>query len=443
MVSFVSTFPPTMCGIGTYTSYITSNMPRDKWRVSAFKLDEFAKRNGDMDIERDRVNYFISLAKPSLPPLVDGDLLWFQHAFGMWGNVNTHFLRLIEEGKRRGKKVGASFHTVHFQSEETPWGMEKKEWELLRQILPLLDFMTVFTAGAHRAVAKAFPPYKERVVVLRHGVHRYPRVSQDEARRKLIAYLFQEAEILVSQKAELKRIERSFASKDMVLLGNYGFITQDKDPLQLYELGRLVQKKLPNHRVMTLFVGKIQERKDKTRELSLPILEGLESVHNGKDNLFFEDYIPETIFPLAFRALDFAVFWCHNATQSGRMAHAQGTGVTVVGRKWEGIGETLELSGLPVAKTLDELAEKIAETVREPRVREEIEKLSRRYADRYSFYNQAKKHLLLERTLRAGKNLPLFDGEIANASYTGRLARGQFGRFGESWRGDRFHTQRR
>jgi len=253
----------------------------------------------------------------------------------MWGNVNTHFIKLIEEGKRWGKKVGASFHSIHFQSEETPWGMETKELELLREVLPLLDFMTVFTLGAHRAVAKAFPPYKERVLVLRHGVHRYPRVRQDEARQKLIAYLFQEAEIPVSQKAELKRIERSLASKDMVLLGNFGFITPDKDPLQLYELGRLVQEKLPNHRVMTLFVGRIQLRKNQKVEPFLPILDGLESIHNGKDNLFFEDYIPEAIFPLAFRALDFAVFWCHNATQSGRMAHAQGTGVIVVGRKWE------------------------------------------------------------------------------------------------------------
>lgn len=443
MISFVSTFPPIMCGIGTYTKYLTGNMPRDKWRVIAFKLDEFAKRNGDMDIERDRVNYFISLVKPSFPPLVDGDLLWFQHAFGMWGNVNTHFIKLIEEGKRRGKKVGASFHSIHFQSDQTPWGMETKELELLREVLPLLDFMTVFTLGAHRAVAKAFPRYKEKVVVLRHGVHRYPRVSQDEARQKLIAYLFQEAEIPVSQKAELKRIERSFASKDMVLLGNFGFITPDKDPLQLYELGRLVQEKLPNHRVMTLFVGRIQLRKNQKVEPFLPILDGLESVHNGKDNLFFEDYIPEAIFPLAFRALDFAVFWCHNATQSGRMAHAQGTGVIVVGRKWEGIGETLELSGLPVAETLDDLAENVSEIVREPRLRDEMERRSWRYADRYSFYNQAKKHLLLERTLRAGKNLPLLDGEIANASYTGRLARGKFGGFGESWRGDRSHTQRR
>jgi glycosyltransferase involved in cell wall biosynthesis len=442
MISFVSTFPPTMCGIGTYTSYITSNMPRDKWRVIAFKLGEFAKCHGDMEIaEGHRVNYSISLDNPLLPPVLT-DLLWFQHSFGMWGNVNTHFLKLIEEGKRRENKVGASFHTIHFQSEETSWGMQEKEWGLLREALPLLDFITVFSLGAYRAVVGAFPHYREKVVVLRHGVHRYPRVSQDEARRKLVSYLIHQAKIPLREKEEVRRIEKSLTSRNTVLLGNYGFITPDKDALQLYELGRLVQERIANYRVITLYVGKIQEKKDKKSELSLPILKGLKSIHNWRENLFYEEYIPETMFPLAFRALDFAVFWCHNATQSGRMAHAQGTGVPVVGRKWEGVGETLERSGLPAAETLDELAEKTAEIVREPRMRGEMERLSWRYADRYSFYNQAKKHLLLEETLKAGMRLPVLDGETADDLYTGKISRGRLGGFGETWRGDRLHTQR-
>ena len=103
----------------------------------------------------------------------------------------------------------------------------------------------------------------------------------------------------------------------------------------------------------------------------------------------------------------------------------------------------MELSGLPVAETLDELAEKIAEIVREPRLREELEKLSWRCADRYSFYDQAKKHLLLEETLSAGMRLPVLDGEPTDDLHTGKISRGKFGGFGESWRGDRLHTHRR
>ncbi len=442
MVCFVSTFPPAMCGIGTYTKYLTKEITHSTWRVVAFQLDEFSLSTGDMDIEDHRVDYWISLDNPSLPPSLHGDLLWFQHSFGMWGRVNTHFLKLIKQGKRRGKKVGASFHTIHFQSGETPWGMEEKELRLLEEALSFLDFATVFTRGAHRAIIEAFPRYRKKVVVLRHGVHQYPEVSQDQARQKLFAYLTGLARISLGQKAGLRRIEKSLASRDTVLLGNYGFITQDKNPLQLYELGRLVQERLPTHRVITLFVGKIQQRKDKKKELCIPILEGLKSVHNGHENLFFEDFIPERVFPFAFRALDFAVFWCHNATQSGRMAHAQGTGVPVAGRKWEGVGETLELSGLPAAETLDELAEKIVEIVREPQLQERMEKLSGRYADQFSFYHQARKHLALAEATRNGMKLPILDGKTGDDVNTGKIGRRGITGFGESREGVEVHSQR-
>lgn len=80
--------------------------------------------------------------------------------------------------------MAASFHTIHFQSEETPSGMDRKEEDLLRETLPLVDALTVFTDGAYRAVLEAFPEHEKKIVILRHGVHLYPRVSKHEARKK-------------------------------------------------------------------------------------------------------------------------------------------------------------------------------------------------------------------------------------------------------------------
>jgi len=137
----------------------------------------------------------------------------------------------------------------------------------------------------------------------------------------------------------------------------------------------------------------------------------LRSHHDGRKNFFFEGFIPEDIFPMAFRALDFTVFWCKNATQSGRLAHAQGTGSFVVGRDWEGIGETLKLPGLPAAESLDELAEMIAQLVLEPVLKKEAAGQSRQYSKRYCFANQAKKHLLIEKALAKGRHLPALDRE--------------------------------
>lgn len=423
MLSFISTFPPAMCGIGTYTKYLTCCMSEDQWNVIAFKPDEFQTCGGDLFINQNlRVNYWISLKDPCLPPQIKGEVVWFQHSFGMWGRVNTHFLKLIQEAKSRGKKVGASFHTIHFQSKETSYGMQTKEIELLGEALPFLDFVTVFTLGAQRAVIEAFPQYSEKVLVLRHGVHQYPKISKEYAREKLFNYLSQLDIVSPFERIRLRGIEKSFVKGSTALIGNFGFITQDKDPLQLYEISREVKKRLPKHRIITLFVGKIQERKDKKREDYLPILEGLRSIHDGKENLFYEDYLPENLFPFAFTALDVAVFWCHNATQSGRMAHAQGTGVAIAGRKFEGIGETLELSNLPSATTLNGLADKIAEIIKDPKYRAKIEESSQRYGEQFSFPNQAKKHLLLTESVKDGKSLPILDGEDMNDSYIRKVS---------------------
>lgn len=441
MVTFVSTFPPAICGIGTYTKYLTDWMSEDQWSVITFKLDEFSK--GGREIEypfNERVTSWISLEHPSLPAKIYGEVLWFQHSFGMWGRMNTSFLKLIEEGKRRGKRVGASFHTIHFQSEETSWGMQIKEKELLEEVLPLLDFATVFTSGAKRAVMEAFPQYEEKVLVLRHGVHRYPEIRKEEARKKLFSYLTERVLTSSNEKKNLYTLERSLLKGEAVLIGNYGFITQDKDPLQLYEIGSLLQKRLLHKKVVTLFIGKIQERKDKKREVYLPILDKLRLLHDGQVNLFYEDYLPEELFPVAFRALDVAVFWCSNATQSGRMAHAQGTGVAIVGRNLEGIGETLRLSGLPASNTMEELSGQITEFLMEPRLQVEMEERSKRYAQKFSFSNQAQKHLLVVQAI-LNRKLPLLEGEGEDDFYPGAIGHRRFEGFRTTSRGSELYPQ--
>ena len=408
MVTFVSTFPPIMCGIGTYTSYLVSSMPAETWSVMSFRPDEFFRTEHSCQLS-DRVSYVLSLSDPSLPPGHAGDVLWFQHAFGMWGGDSTSFLHLAKEIKQQQKKVIASFHTIHFESHETDAGMSKREEHLLRAVLPWLDVATVFTDGAYRALRRAFPQHQDKIVVLRHGVHLYPRVSQAEAKERLLGYLTTQPNVPSRQKRELEELYADIFDPRTVLLGNFGFITGDKDPLKLYELGTLLRDRLPDRRVVVLYIGTIQKRKDRGRRESLPMLDQLRLIHDGRDNFFIEGYLSEAIFPYAFRALDFAVFWCQNATQSGRMAHAQGTGTCVIGRRMEGIGETLDRAGLHSAVSLDDLAEKIARLVRDSALRKDVDRSSWHYGQQYSFTSQAEKHLLLEAAVRSGKDLPPLD----------------------------------
>lgn len=411
MISFVSTFPPIICGIGTYTKYVVEHLPRDRFGVLSFDLNQFDLSGETLKEElRERVDYCLSFPSPTLPPLSSEDLIWFQHAFGMWGDINDHFLGLLRQARRRGNRVVVSLHTVHFQSNETPCGLCKIEEDLLRETLPLVDALTLFTDGAYRAASGAFPEYRDRILVLRHGVHLYPPLDKNRARERFFSFLSDEADIPGSQRKELRRLRKEgLFSDDVIFLGNYGFITTDKDPMALYKLGRMVQSRLPDHRVITIYAGIVQRNRDNTLSKKRPVLEALRRVHDGERNFFFEIFMPEEIFPIALRALDFAVFWCSNATQSGRMAHAQGTGVIIAGRDCEGVGETLRLSGVPAATSLEDLAEKIAVMALEPGLRREVERRSQDYARIYCFANQARKHILIEEALSMGGPLPLLD----------------------------------
>ena len=415
-INFFSTFPPMMCGIGTYTKYVVSKIPKERWKVTSFELDEFSKIDEPFQF-KDQVSYEISLSSPQLPSLEE-DVLWFQHSFGMWGGrESSAFLDLIKQAKDEGKKVISSFHTIHFESLETESGMQRKEEDLLGDALPFLDGVTAFTDGAYRAVIRGFPSYRDKVTVLRLGVNLYPQVSQEEARERLLRYLINHPNIPPTERQKLKAMYPRFFEKNVILLGNFGFITADHDPLSLYKLGELVQKKLSNYQVIVLYMGRIQKRKDKKIEEYLPILENLRAIHDGNRNLFFEDYIEEDILPFALKALSFPVFWQKNATQSGRMGHAMGTEACVVGRRIEGIGETLDLAGLPSGVSLEDMAEKIVSLVLEPKLREEVERLALRYAQEFSFKKQAKKHLLLEEVVRSGGKIPTLDRSKPSITY--------------------------
>jgi protein-tyrosine phosphatase len=380
----------------------------ENWRVTSFELDQFSKTSQADQFDQ-HVSYGISLAHPSLPPSSEGEVLWFQHAFGMWGRETDTFVQLVTEAKKRNAKVIATFHTIHFESDETQSGMCRKEEDLMNVVLPLLDVATVFSDGAYQALSKALPRYKNKIVVLRHGVHLYPWVSLEGARDKLLGYLTVQSNLPSSQKRELRGMYEDFFSPATIVLGNHGFISPDKDPLTLYQLGRLIRDRFPTHRVIALYIGKVPKRRDRKTEDSIEILQSLKSIHDGRENLFFEDYLPEDILPYAYRSLDFCIFWYQNATQSGRIAHAQGTGTCVVGRRIEGIGETLDSAGLPSAVSLEDLAEKIGQLILQPDQKKEMERLSKQYAERYSFAKQAQKHLLLASAARSRETLPALD----------------------------------
>ena len=70
-----------------------------------------------------------------------------------------------------------TFHTLHFQSHETIYGLCQNQYEMLYDLLPEVEAITVFSRGVCRAVTTAFPEYSEKVHLMRHGMHQYPEIG--------------------------------------------------------------------------------------------------------------------------------------------------------------------------------------------------------------------------------------------------------------------------
>ncbi len=391
MINFISTFPPIVCGIASYTSYLVNAMPAGRWSVTSFQRDEF-DRTGSADRPRREVLESISLRSPRLPRVLLGDVVWFQHSFGIWGDNPTAVCELAEQAKERRKKVVVTFHTVHFEGAETEMGLQRREEALLKRLLPRVDGASVFTAGAFQAVRKTFPEFADRVTLIRHGVPSHPRISMAAARRRLRDHLTVVPHV---RPKDAKRIAQILAP-DTIVLGHFGFVGTDKDPSPIYELGAMLRKRLPMRRIAVLCGGTIQRRKDRCGAGAAGVVARLRVLGAQGLDVFVEGYLPEFILPCAYGALDFAVFWPRNGTQSGTLAHAQGAGTCVVGRSIEGVGETLKAIGSPVADDLEDLAHQLEQHLSDMRVQEVRKRAGQRYRQLHSFSVQARQHLVLE-----------------------------------------------
>ncbi|MCP4647274.1 MAG: hypothetical protein GY852_05975, partial [bacterium] len=150
-----------------------------------------------------------------------------------------------------------TFHTLHFQSDETPEGLRQTEYNLLQSILPHVHAITVFSHGVHRAVVSAFPKYSSKVRLIRHGIHSFPevrRLSRKEAKEKLNDYLLYESDLDIATKEKLNK-ERVLQDTDTIVLGQTGFLCPYKQSEALYKVRDCLQNTLPQKRIAAIRIG--------------------------------------------------------------------------------------------------------------------------------------------------------------------------------------------
>jgi len=406
-IYFVSTYKPILCGIADYLKFLLKELPPTRWKIISFNLKKFQDSLGRLTDEKKespkQVWYGITNRRaPSLNEILKGVksfqkkdgkyLLWFQHTFGIWKNLRG-FARLLRELNGLKIKKVVSFHTIHFQSKQTPWGMEKREYNLLKGIFPWVDAVTVFSRGSYLAIKKAFPQYINKTFILKHGIHYFPRIikmSKDTAKRKVFQFLIGKSNLEEEKKTELEK-EKIFLDPKILMVGSAGFVTPSKNTEKLFLMRNYLQKVFPQRKVVALYIGTPREKSKKELNYS----EKLKKMHDGKNIFFLETWLPEEFLSPFQRALDINFYWPRKCTQSGMLAHILGTGSLIAGRDMEGSGEILKEAGQIVDKDFEKLIFKIKKVISSPSLLKKIEEKSIKYAKKYSWENQALKHYQL------------------------------------------------
>ena len=395
-IYFIGTYKPIMCGIADYTAFITSCSPVGRWGVLSFNLEKYGvPLTGDDGVGREPVCYGIPSRQEYSAGVIqkglneigmgnEGAVLWFQHEYGIWPGDHK-FVAMLRE--LAIPKV-VTFHTIHFQSLETPTGLRKIEYDLLQDLLPHVEAITVFSRGVYYAIIEAFPEYRDKVYVLKHGIHSYPeirRLSRKEAKEKLNDYLLYESNLDRETKEALHK-QRIFLDPDTVVVGQTGFLAPSKNSELLYPIRHSLQELIPNKRIVVVRIG---NARDESQTIYAQQLRGM---CNDKDKFLLEVWPQPEILPLTQRAFDVNFYWPTDCTQSGILAHALGAGAVVVGRDLEGVGETLEEAGEPVDTDLGNLLLKIRDLILYPELGEKLDMTALEYATEYSWEKQTGRH---------------------------------------------------
>lgn len=402
-ITFISTYPPIVCGIANYLKNIIEQLPEDAWQVISFKLRKSKNFKILPKKEKEPNTYYIL---PQTEPqkiikkvnrLANGSIVWIQHSFGIWKKDNiSEFVKFVSEIK--GKKI-ITFHTIHFQSNETAYGLEKIEYKLLENILPLVEVITVFSDGVYLAVLGAFPNFKDKIVVLRHPCKLYPQVIRKNAKEALIKSLLSSKKINSKLKRQLENLGKIISKNNVKLIGDIGFITPGKGSEIIYLVQEEIEKKI-NQKIISMYIGTVR---DPTDNEQVNYAKKLKSFHDGKKKFFINLYIPEKILPLYLKAFDVIILWPNACTQSGRLSLLQGAGVCGVGKNMEGIGETMKLSALPAVETYGSLINVLARVLTRPDSKNLMVDMARTYARKFRYPVQAKKTLRLANAVRGRK----------------------------------------
>lgn len=401
-IYFVAPFRPITGCIAEYTSFITRELSPQRWRVLSFD----PSTSGASFIAGYRVmgyRLWSRSAEPTydtIPSILQRSgidprerlVLWFQHENMPWPNE----WQLVEMLKCLDVPKVITLHSVHFESSETPLGLRKEEFTLLEHLLPHVQAITVFTEGARRTIAAAFPEHAAKVHLLRRGVNHYPQAFQmtpGEARKRLHEFLVNCGELDQACRKVLRE-EGILLDSRTFLIGDAGFVLPGKKMDRLFMVRDILQRMLPSRRIIALRIGRPRDEEQAAEMRTLKLQQDRVS------RFLIETHLPEDMIPVALRAFDVNFCWSSGGDAPvSVLSRILGSGGVIAGPDWEEAGETLREAGAVVHKELGRVVLSIHRLAANPEEGDRIRENALAYAERFSWEKQARLHIALAESL--------------------------------------------
>ena len=184
-ISYISSYPPTRCGIGTYTNYLSQAMQRinKELRISII-TENGAKKIKDKLFETspcfDRKEDYVQKINEAAAKFCS-DFVHIQNEFAVF-NPDKRFLNLLQELKKKTRIV-LTLHTVH-TNETNDWNMEAMSIEEYNfGMSQLVDAIIVHQVSMKEELVRQ--NVNEKLIhVIPHGTEILEHANKIEAMRK-------------------------------------------------------------------------------------------------------------------------------------------------------------------------------------------------------------------------------------------------------------------
>ncbi len=282
-ISYISTYPPTRCGIGTYTNYLSRALSGINKKVKISIIAE----NGAKEIKEklfevvpcfDRKEDYVQKINEVMARF-SSDIVHIQHEFAIF-NPDERFLNLLKELKK-STKIVLTLHTVH-TNESHGWkvkAMSMEEYNL--RMSQLVDAIIVHQVSMQEELVRQ--NVNEKLIhVIPHGTEILKQVNKTEAMKKL--ELPENGKIILS----------------------FGFFGKHKNKELIIEALPEVLKKVPNAYIF--FSGYIRDGVQEDLESRRLYEEKVKELGVRDHVIFAKRYIPDEEIYLVFNSSDAVVF---------------------------------------------------------------------------------------------------------------------------------------